>query len=422
MKKWIAVLIVAVALHAQERTQDKVVAVVGDEVILESDIRETMEFLKGQYQVGEEEAQALRDEILNELIKEKLLLHEAKQDTSIKVTDEEVDQAVENQIQEIRQSLGKDQFEAELKAEGLTLEEFKEKIRKQIRDQLYIQKLIEKRIKPKIVVTPAEVREFYEQNKDSIPSRPPMAQLAHILIRIKPSQKQIDEAKERANKIYQRLKNGEDFATLAMQYSDDPNTRDLGGDLGYIRLSEIQDPIASIIKNLEPGEISEPYYDELGFHIFRVDDRNGDLVRLRHILIAPIPTAQDSERARTLARGIYKRLKDGQPFEELAKRYSDDPTTRDKGGLVGYFPIPQLPSKIREVVDTLTVGTFSNPIETETGIYIIQVLDKKKGGKPTFEEVQQDLTLLLQQRKLQQEIDKLTERLRKKIYVEIKGG
>jgi len=136
MKKWLAVLIFAVALYGQERTQDKVVAIVGDEVILESDVRETMEFLKGQYQVGEEEAQALRDEIINELIKEKLLLHEAKQDTSIQVTDEEVDQAVESQIQEIQQSMGKDQFEAQLKAEGLTLEEFKEKIRKQSRARL----------------------------------------------------------------------------------------------------------------------------------------------------------------------------------------------------------------------------------------------------------------------------------------------
>ncbi len=173
---------------------------------------------------------------------------------------------------------------------------------------------------------------------------------------------------------------------------------------------------------MEPGDISPPIYDEAGFHIFRVDDRNGDLIRLSHILIAPIPTAQDSERARTLANGIYKRLKDGQSFEDLARRYSDDPTTRNRGGLVGYFPIPQLPSKIREVVDTLTIGNFSQPIETETGIYIVKVLDKKKGGKPTFEEVQQDLTLLLQQRKLQEEIDKLTDRLRKKIYVEIKGG
>ena len=331
-----------------------------------------------------------------------------------------MDQTLESQIKELQQSIGEEKLNEELKKEGMTLEEFKEKNRKNIRDQLYIQKLIEKRLKPKITVTPAEVKAFYEEKKDSIPDRPPTVQLAHILVRVKPSKEKVKEAEDLVNKIYQRLLNGESFETLAMEYSDDPMTRDLGGDIGYLKIGDLPSPLRDTIAKLEPGEISKPYYDEAGFHIFRVDEKEDDLIRLRQILIAPVPTKEDSTRALTLAKGIHRRIVEGQPFEEMAQRYSDDPTSRDQGGLLGYIPIEQLPQSVKSVVDTMKPGQISNPIRTDAGFNIIKVLDKKPGGKPPFEEVQQELTVLLQQRKLQAEIDKLVEQLRQKIYVEIK--
>ncbi len=423
----LALFLLPALLLAQQTTQnqtvqDRVVATVGDQVILESDVEEILNTLQAQFPSNGQNLQALRQQVLEELINQKLLYLEALKDTSIHVTPQEVEQAMDQQIQQLEQSMGKENFEAQLRQEGLTRQSLKDQYRERVKEQLYIQKLIDQRLRPRVVVTPDEVRRFYEEKKDSLPERPAMVQLQHILIQIKPSPAQVEKARKKAENLYQRLLKGEDFETLAMQYSDDPNTRDLGGDLGYIPLSQIQGPLHDTLANMEPGQISKPIEDEAGFHILKVDEKDGDVVHVRQILIRPVPTKADSAKAKTRAEALYRKLKDGTPFEELARRYSDDPFTRDNGGLVGYVPLNNLPEPLKAVAETLKVGTFSEPVLTEAGYYILKVLDRKPGGKPSFEEVQQDLKVLLEQRKLQAEIDRLTQELRKKYPVEIKEG
>ncbi len=420
----LALLLVPALMLAQsaQTFQDRVVATVGDQVILESDVQEVLSTLQTQFPTNGQNLQALRQQVLEELINQKLLYLEALKDTSIHVTPEEVEQAMDQQIQQLEQAMGKENFEAQLRQEGLTRQSLKDRYRERVKEQLYIQKLIDKRIRPRIVVTPDEVRQFYEEKKDSLPDRPEMVQLQHLLIQIKPSPAQVEKARKKAEALYQRLLKGEDFETLAMQYSDDPTTRDLGGDLGYIPLSQVQGPLHDTLMHMEPGQISQPIEDEVGFHILKVEEKDGDVVHVRQILIRPVPTKADSAKAKTRAEALYRKLKEGTPFEELARRYSDDAFTRESGGLVGYVPLNSLPEPLRSVADTLTVGTFSEPVLTEAGYYILKVLDRKPGGKPTFEEVQQDLKVLLEQRKLQAELDRLAQELRKKYPVEIKEG
>ncbi|RKZ03163.1 MAG: hypothetical protein DRQ04_02805, partial [Candidatus Hydrothermota bacterium] len=166
-------------LWAQEgQLIDKVAAKVDGETIALSEVEEAYNLYRTQVSQKEMSDEELRKYVLDELINRKLLYLVARDDTTITVTDEEVNQALEEQLKSIEESMGKEQFEAELKRQGITRDELKKEYAELVRENLYVNKYIEKYVKPKIKVTPEEIRKFYEENKDSIPSRPDMVRLA----------------------------------------------------------------------------------------------------------------------------------------------------------------------------------------------------------------------------------------------------
>ncbi len=415
-----ALLLLPFLLFSQQRKLvDKVIAKVDGEVILKSDLDQAFDFYRLQFppEVSDED---LRKRILDELITEKLLYVEAKKDTTIKVTDEEVEKYLDQQIQSMKQQMGEEVFQKKLREEGLTEATLRSKYRDNVREQLYVQKLIEKKIKPEISISPEEVRRFYETHLDSIPPKPDMVRIAHILIRIKPSPEVVSQAKRKALAIYKKLKKGASFEEVASKYSDDLQSAPAGGDIGIVKKSDLPDNIRKVVSPLEPGEFCQPVEGEYGFHIFKMVEKQNDLYHLKQIFVQFRPTAADTQRAKKLADKIYTMLKSGKAsFEELAAKYSDDTDSRDLGGDLGWIPVTNLPPDMRSVIDTMKVGSISAPVLTQFGYHIIKLIDRKKGGKPGFEEVQPQLTQILYQRKLQKAIDRYVKKLRKKIYVKI---
>jgi peptidyl-prolyl cis-trans isomerase SurA len=415
MKRWFFLILLFSYLTPQEKI-DEIVAIVGDEVILKSEVEERTLFIIQQLapDMTEEE---VRRKVLENLINEKLLLIEAKKDTAIKVEEEEIEKYFEEQWEQWEKELGKERLQAELEKEGLTPEALK----KNIRDQLYVQKLIEMRIKPKISVTPDEVRKFYEEYKDSIPERPTMVRLSHILVLIRPKPEAEKEAEEKANILYEKLKSGEDFATLALRFSDDRTTAELGGDLGYLRKTDLPPSVADVIFALEPGDISEPIRGDFSYYIFKCEEKGEDVIRLRQIVINVKLTKEDSLLAKDKAEDYMKKIREGYSFTELAKRYSDDPNSRDFGGDLGWIPLDQLPESIKVVVEGMKPGDIKGPVLSLYGYHILKLDDRKEGAKPTFEEIQDELSQILFQRKLDEAINKLVSKIRERVYVEIKG-
>jgi len=405
-------------LWAQEgQLIDKVAAKVDGETITLSEVEEAYSLYRTQVSQKEMSDEELRKYVLDELINRKLLYLVARDDTTITVTDEEVNQALEEQLKSIEESMGKEQFEAELKRQGITRDELKKEYAELVRENLYVNKYIEKYVKPKIKVTPEEIRKFYEENKDSIPSRPDMVRLAHILILIKASPEKEKEAEARARALYRKILKNDNFESYARQYSDDRETADLGGDLGYVDKSAFSGELRDRVFALEPGDISEPIKSEYGYHIFKCSEKRGNTMRLSHILIAVRPTPEDTARALNRAKKVMEELKKGADYDALVQKYSDDTATRDLGGDLGWMPLDALPSEIVNAVNEMKPGDVRGPILAGLGYHIIKLLDIKKGGKPSFEEISSDIQNILYQRKLDERLKKLIKRLKKKYYV-----
>ncbi len=405
---------------AQEGFEDKVVAVVGDEVILQSELDASFDFYSAQFSVPDDKKTELRQEILEQMINDKLLLIEARKDTSISVSDEEVEAAVDQYVDELRQSMGNDEFEARLSKEGLTLEQLRERFRGRMRDQLYVQKLVDTRLRPKINVTPDEVRKFYDAKRDSMPESPTLIRLSHILETVKTSEDRWKETQERAQSVYEAILGGQNFETLALRFSDDRVTADMGGDLGYVTRNDLPDEIANVVFALEPGDVSPPLKGDFGYHIFKCEAKEGNASRLKHILVSVRPTSEDSAAARRRIEELLQEIRNGASFSALAAEYSDDPNSRPFGGDLGWIPLSELPEALRNAVDSMSVGEFKGPVLSEFGYHILRLDDRKESGIPTFEEVRDELTQLLYSRKLQEELDELLGRLREEVYVEIK--
>ncbi len=421
MKK-IALFLLIIPIFAsaqQKKLVDKVVAKVDGEVILKSDLDQAFAFYRMQFPANISDSE-LRKKILDELITEKLLYVEAKKDTTIKVTDAEIDKYLDQQIQNMKQQMGEKAFQEKLKEEGLTEAALRRKYRKNVREQLYVQKLIEKKIKPLVSVSPDEVKKFYETHLDSIPPKPDMVRIAHILIRIKPSPEVVAQAKRKAEALYKKLQNGASFEDLASKYSDDLQSAANGGDIGIVKKTDLPEHIRKVVAPLEPGEIAPPVEGDYGFHIFKMVEKQDDMYHLKQIFVQFRPTRNDTLRAKKLAEKVYRLLKSGKySFDELASKYSDDTDTKDLGGDLGWIPVTNLPPDMKSVIDTMKVGEISAPVLTQFGYHIIKLIDRKKGGRPSFEEIQPQLTQILYQRKLQQAIDAYVKKLRKKIYVKI---
>jgi len=168
---------------------------------------------------------------------------------------------------------------------------------------------------------------------------------------------------------------------------------------------------------LEPGDISEPIKSEYGYHIFKCSEKRGNTMRLSHILIAVRPTPEDTARALNRAKKVMEELKKGADYDALVQKYSDDTATRDLGGDLGWMPLDALPPEIVNAVNEMKPGDVRGPILAGLGYHIIKLLDIKKGGKPSFEEISSDIQNILYQRKLDERLKKLIKRLKKKYYV-----
>jgi peptidyl-prolyl cis-trans isomerase SurA len=411
---------VSLPLYAQTGFEDKVVAVVGDEIILESELNASFDFYSAQITVPESQQPELRMEILDQMINDKLLLIEARKDTSISVTDEEVEAAVDNYVDELRERMGNTEFEAELSQEGLTLEQLKDRFRKRIRDQLYVQALVDTRLRSKINVTADEVETFYNARKDSIPESPTLIRLSHILETVKTSEKNWNETMERAQNIYKVMQEGQSFETLALRFSDDRLTAEMGGDLGYVTRNDLPDEIADVVFTMEPGDISAPLKGDFGYHIFKCDAKEEKATRLKHILVSVRPTAEDSVKTREHVQGLFEQIRGGASFSALATEFSDDPNSRPFGGDLGWMPINELPTALSTAIDSMKVGELNGPVLSEFGYHILRLDDRNDSSIPNLEEIRDELTQLLYAEKLQKELDELLSRLRGETYVEVK--
>ena len=417
----LVMLLTAAAVPAAAQVMDRIVAVVGDEIVLLSELETRVQLAAMQLQIDPEDTDTLvrlRQALLKDLVDEKLILVQARRD-SILVTSQEVDQAINAQIAQIKNQLGSEEaFQTQLAAEELTLQELKKQYRPQIRNQLLREKLIRQKLS-NTVVTSKEVKEFYQAYRDSLPVQGASVRLRHIMMTVAPSEEEKQAAFEKAREVLSKARAGESFESLARNYSQCPSAES-GGDLGFFSRGEMVPEFDRAVFSLNPGEISDVVETMYGYHVIRCEERQGDQARVRHVLIALSTSQADEEQLVVQMNDIRERVLQGEDFTALVDEYSQDPYSREKGGDLGWYPLDQLTEQFRTVVDTMSVGSVSEPIATSSGYHLLQVVDRVGQRQITLEDDWEALQELSRQHKISQTLEAWLEKLRNEIYVDVR--
>ncbi len=399
MKKIIPILFIILNITLAGPA-DRILAFVGDDIILESELQEALDFVKIQSGTSLIVDSNLTQQVLDRLIEDRLILEEARQET-VFVTKAEIEDELENSISALKSRFATiEEFEKALIEEGLTERALRQRYRDEIRKRLTAQKLLAKKGLTNIYIAPSEAERFYQEKKDSIAYVPGAVALAHILFRVIPDQAAEQKAQIRSLEIYDILMRGGDFEEVARSFSEDERTRQRGGLLGELRKGELFEAVESVLFILKPGDISPPLRSPMGYQIFQILSKTKNTVKANHILVKIPITRADTLKVEKLAQTIRKQLLTGAKFDSFAGIYSEDPETRDQGGFLGQFLIKGLMPPFNTVVEKMQAEEISQPIRSEHGIHLIKVIVKEEERLLSFEEMQDQIRNYLYQERL----------------------
>lgn len=410
---------------------DEVIWVVGDEAILKSDV----EVMRLQAEVEGVRFQGNPDCTIPEQIAlQKLYLHQAAID-SIEVTETEVNQSVDQQINYWLQMVGgsKEKLE-EYRKQSIT--QMRASMHDDFRDRQLIQKMQEKLVEG-IKVSPADVRTFFMNvPEDSIPFVPTEVEVQIVTQTPRVEQEEINRVKDVLREYTDRVNRGETtFATLARLYSEDPGSARQGGELDYSGRGMLDPAFANVAFNLtDPKKISKIVETEFGFHIIQLIDKRGDKIKCRHILLKPKVSSEAISKAQLRLDSIGNDIRAGKfSFDEAATFISDDKDTRSSKGLMANtseagrtskFRMQDLPTEIARVVDTLKVGQVSDAFQMtnakgKTVCAIVMLKSRVEGHRATItEDFQAMKEVVLRNRREAYLKDWVKEKL-KTIYVRV---
>ncbi len=346
---------------------DQIVAVVGDEIILESEIEAQAIQLRSQGYMGTRDVNC---EVLEEMLFQKLLILQAERD-SVEVTLAEVDGELSRRLNVFINQLGSEQKLEEYY--GKSIRDIKSEFREMIREQLLTQRM-QQQLTADVGVTPSEVKKFFNEiPEDSIPFLPATYQIKQIAAYPKVAEEERERCKRVINEYRDRVINGDDFSTLAVLYSDDPGSSPTGGELGFVSRTDLVPEFAAAAFNLKStDDVSRIVETEFGYHILQLIERRGNLVNVRHILVTP-RTGRSSENEAKAALELVrdKVLADSITFEEAAAEYSEDEMSANSGGTMQnmqtgktWFTEDQLDPLARDVLKQLKPGQNSKVIKT----------------------------------------------------------
>ena len=401
----VALSAISLAASAQKYPNgiiDKTVAVIGNEVIMISQLEEEVQMMKAYGMMSDKSG---RCEILESMMSSKLFLMQSRLD-SLEVNKDQVESQLSQRLDQVRTSLGGD--EAVEEYFGKPMHKLRQEWRQSLEDQTLTQQMQQEIAKKVPELTPYDVQKYIDETDPAdLPMVPIRYQLSQICIY--PDREAANLAvKERLLAIRERIINGEKFSTLARIYSQDPGSARKGGELGMASKSIFWPVFSDAAMSLKPGVVSQIVETPDGFHLIEVLEKKGDMFNARHILLKPEYTAEDREKGFKMLDSLRTELnKEAISFELAARFYSQDPATRTNGGQMAdpytgssYFEIDQLKPQDYAAIKNLKVGEISEPIESLDNegrdgnlVYKIVKVDKILPAHPAS--FQSDYTLLL---------------------------
>jgi peptidyl-prolyl cis-trans isomerase SurA len=401
---------------------DRVAAVVNEGVVLSSEVDEQVALVTERLKTQGLEMPAqtvLRQQVLEQLVLQEIQMQRAQR-AGIRINDENLNQALGEVAQ--RNGIPLAQLPQALAQQGLDYASYRESVRREMTLQVLQQRDVIQRIN----VSPRELDQFLEKQK-SRPSELNEYNLSHILIAVpqEATPQQLDEASRRAADVSQRARSGEDFAKLAVAYSNSQTALE-GGSLGWRKGPEIPTVLADLVVGLKPGETSEPLRTPSGYHIVRFNEVRGNdqqvvirQSRARHILLKPTEI-QDDATVRQRLLDARERILKGEDFAVLAKTLSEDPGSAAEGGDLGWSAPGNFVPEFDRMLESLTENEISQPFRTQFGWHVVQLLGRREYDN-TEELRRQRAFLQLRESKADEETELWLRRLRDEAYVDIKS-
>lgn len=413
-------LLLSASLGAQPSIAelDRILAVVNDDIIVQSELDDAIRTIKQQLQQQNRPVppdSALQRQVLERLIVMRLQLQLANS-TGIRVDDETLNRTVQNIAQQNGMSLS--EFRNILERDGFSFAKFRE----DIRNEIIINRLQQRQVTNRITVTEQEVDNFLA-NQNVQGTKNVKYRLAHILIATPEgaSPQQIQEARAKAQQVLEELRAGADFTQKAIAVSGGQQALE-GGDLGWREPGQIPTLFVDTVLKMKPGEIGDPVRSPSGFHIVKlvdVQDNEKHIItqtRARHILVRTNEITSSSD-ARTRLEQLKGRIENGEDFAALARSHSEDSGSAMKGGDLDWVSPGDMVPRFEEAMNRLKPNEVSEPFETEFGWHIVQVLERREYDN-TKEFKRSRARELIRQRKAEEELDIWLRRLRDEAYVE----
>ena len=347
---------------------DKIEAIIGSEILLTSDIENQYNQFLSQGMIKTED---IKCDIVNDLLFQNLLVHHAKIDSTIDVSNDDVDLEVNKRISYFEDQLGslkmvEDYFKR-------SIESIKEELSYVVKDQFLSQKM-QSSIINNIKITPNEVKEYiFNLNDDDIPLLPLQLELSQLVILPEISQNEKQDIRDKLNIFRKRVYDGEDFKVLATLYSDDVVSANNGGNLGFMSRGELVPEFERAAFKLNDNEISEVVESKFGFHIIQMIERRGEQINVRHILIKPKFSSLSLKKAKDNISAIKLDIDSNViSFEDAVIKYSED-NSKNNGGLIinpstgsSQFTLDQLDPSIRYLVENMKIGDMTLPSLTKS--------------------------------------------------------
>jgi peptidyl-prolyl cis-trans isomerase SurA len=413
-------LLASSVVHAEVVPLDRVVAIVDNDVVMQSQLDQRLREVRATIQkrgAPLPPEHVLTQQVLERLIIENIQLQIGDR-SGVRITDEELNQAMGTIAQ--RNNMSLDQFRAALSHDGLSYDEARE----QVRREMIISRVRQRRVAERIQVSEQEVQNFLASDLGKIQLSEEY-RLANILIPVpdSASPETVQAAARQAQEMYEQLKQGADFGQLAVSRSAGDNALE-GGEIGWRKAAQLPSPFDSMVGSLTVGDVTEPVRTPGGFIIIKLEEKRGgskmlrDEVHVRHILLKPSEIRSEEETQR-LAEKLYERIQAGESFSDLAKKFSEDPGSKLNGGDLNWVDPESLVPEFREVMNNAPQGQVTKPFRSPFGWHVLEVLGRRAtDSSDKFREQQAAQTL--RARKYDEELQAWLRQIRDEAYVEIK--
>ncbi len=422
----VAVLAATAAWAQEPILLERIVAIVDEEMILQSDLDLAIELYQLDRQLAGAEPEPvtteLRGQVLDSLIENKLVIAAAKQNDMV-VEEADIEARVDDRVDQlVDQYGGMSGLEQALRESGLTLDDFRFRYANQLRNQQYMRLVVGRFIRPDIEVMENEVEQYYLENLDEMPAEPDSVTVSSILMRVQPSAETRRQVQDRVAAAQAALAAGRDFPSVAREFSQGPNAS-RGGRIGSVKPGDLFDRVLNqAVAELPAGQVSQPVVSSRGVHLLLVEAVNPDGSKLLSQIFYPIEvTDADVAAARGRIAAASARVSAGEPFSLVAAEVSEDPVSAASGGLMGTFQLDQLAPSFQEALTDLQTGDLSEPLLTNAGWYVFQVIDRTAGHQYTYEELAGELRQFVEGQKIEAALAEYIGDLRDRYFVDIKN-